>query len=88
MRKGGREGEREGDRRGRCFLTHTNTQSMGLCFIGKRHFPRFLSEVCSCTGIHDYHFTNNMWCMCRYVEDRPGKFVTLDGEELGWHRGE
>ncbi|CAI7994042.1 tRNA-specific 2-thiouridylase MnmA [Geodia barretti] len=41
-------------------------ESVGLCFIGKRDFPQFISE---------------------YIEERHGRFVTLEGRQLGWHRG-
>ena len=60
---------------------------MGLCFIGKRKFSRFIQEVCV---LCDHMLLDVSWHMnshWQYLEEQPGHFVTLDGKVMGKHRG-
>ena len=70
---------------------------MGVCFIGKRHFPSFLSQVkvgdimrqsCEQSRRLSTHILVAVGtCILQYVEDKPGRFLTLSGEVLGSHNG-
>ena len=70
---------------------------MGLCFIGKRKFTKFIQEVCSLqlyvqAAIGGSWATGPSanWCiiiLIQYLEERPGDFISLDGTVMGKHRG-
>ena len=60
---------------------------MGLCFIGKRKFSRFIQEVCVCCVTICSWMCLDMNFHWQYLEEQPGHLVTLDGKVMGKHRG-
>ena len=59
---------------------------MGLCFVGKREFPKLINEVIFFTKgkVVGMYFIVSL---LQYLEEKPGFFVNLDGEIVGEHKG-